>query len=213
MSQRCSIKELFWKTSQNSQINTRSSHPKVFCQKMFLKILQNSQKNHFCRSLHFNKVASWKPWTGRSSCWRSPVKQGVLKNFPNFAGKNLCWSLFLINLEFWAPKTLLKKTQAQVFSCEIYKPFKNNYFQEHLWTSASASLFGDSKKVLSCEFCKLFKNTYFLEDLQTASSETSVRTASSETSMRKFFFNKVASLTAWRLLTVLERDCRRDISL
>ena len=29
----CSIKEWFWKTSQNSQINTRSSHPEVFCQK------------------------------------------------------------------------------------------------------------------------------------------------------------------------------------
>ena len=28
------------------------------------------------------------------------VKQGVLKIFANFAGKNLCWSLFLITLEF-----------------------------------------------------------------------------------------------------------------
>ena len=28
-----SIKEVFWKTSQNSQINTRSSHAKVLCQK------------------------------------------------------------------------------------------------------------------------------------------------------------------------------------
>ena len=37
---RCSIKEVFWKTSQNSQINTRRSHPEVFCQKMFWKILK-----------------------------------------------------------------------------------------------------------------------------------------------------------------------------
>ena len=29
------------------QVNTRSSHPEVFCKKMFLKILQNSQKNAF----------------------------------------------------------------------------------------------------------------------------------------------------------------------
>ena len=28
-------------------VNTRSSHPKVFCKKMFSKILQNSQKNVF----------------------------------------------------------------------------------------------------------------------------------------------------------------------
>ena len=47
VSQRCSIKEVFWKTSQNSQINTRSTHPEVFCQKMFLKLLQNSQNNIF----------------------------------------------------------------------------------------------------------------------------------------------------------------------
>ena len=31
------------------QVNTRSSHPEVFCKKMFLKILQISQKNVFAR--------------------------------------------------------------------------------------------------------------------------------------------------------------------
>ena len=80
----------------------------------------------------FNKVAGWKPC---SYC--GFVKQGVLKNFANFARKNLCWSLFLIKLGFWGPATLFKKTPTQVFSCEIYKLFKNNYFEEHLWTSAS----------------------------------------------------------------------------
>ena len=29
------------------QVNTRRSHPEVFCKKMFLKILQNSQKSVF----------------------------------------------------------------------------------------------------------------------------------------------------------------------
>ena len=29
------------------QVNTRTSHPEVFCKKMFLKVLQNSQKNVF----------------------------------------------------------------------------------------------------------------------------------------------------------------------
>ena len=29
------------------QVNTKSSHPEVFCKKMFLKILQISQKNVF----------------------------------------------------------------------------------------------------------------------------------------------------------------------
>ena len=41
---RCSIKEVFWKTSQNSQINTRSRGA-LSKEKMFLKILQKSQKN------------------------------------------------------------------------------------------------------------------------------------------------------------------------
>ena len=31
------------------------------------------------------------------------------KNFANFTGKNLWWSLFLMKLEFWGPATLLKK--------------------------------------------------------------------------------------------------------
>ena len=85
-----------------------------------------------------------------------------------------------------------------MFSCEIYKLFKNNYFEEHLWTSASKYyLKRDSNSGASSEFCKLFKNTYFLEDPQRACSDTPVR---------GFFFKKFASLTAWKLLTVLERD-------
>ena len=51
---RCSIKQMFWKTSQNSQINKRNSHPDGFCQKMFLKVLQNSQKN-ISASKHYLK--------------------------------------------------------------------------------------------------------------------------------------------------------------
>ena len=47
------------------------------------------------------------------------------------------WSPFLTNLEFWWHATLLKKTPTPVLSCEFYKPFKNNFFEEHLWTSVS----------------------------------------------------------------------------
>ena len=50
VSQRCTIKEVFWKTSQNSQINLRSSQPEVLCwKKLLLEILSNSQKNVFTR--------------------------------------------------------------------------------------------------------------------------------------------------------------------
>ena len=58
-----------------------------------------------------------------------------------------------------------------VFSCEICKLFKSNYFEEHLWTSASKLyLKTDPAQVFSCEFFELVKNTYFVEDLWTAGS-------------------------------------------
>ena len=104
----------------------QSSGGVLLKEKMFSKILQISQK-HLCRSLLFNVVADWKPEILRSSHWRCSVKQGALKNFVNFKGNKLCWSLFLIKLQFLRPATLLKKTPTQVLPCEIC-----NYFEEHL---------------------------------------------------------------------------------
>ena len=51
--------------------------------------------------------------------------------------------------------------------------------------------------MLSREFCELFKNTYFTEYLRMAGSETPVPGS---------LFNKVASLTTWTHLTVLETE-------
>ena len=64
-------------------------------------------------------------------------KKVVLKNFADFTGKHPFSSFFLIKLQAWRPATLLKKTPAQIFSCEICRIFKNTYFQEHLQTAAS----------------------------------------------------------------------------
>ena len=41
---------------KNSQINLRTSHPEVFCKKMFLKILQNSQKSIFAGIFFLTKL-------------------------------------------------------------------------------------------------------------------------------------------------------------
>ena len=49
--------------------------------------------------------------------------------------------------------------------------------------------------MFSRAFCELFKNTYFVEDLRMAGSETTVL---------RSLFNKIASLTAWMHLIVLE---------
>ena len=66
-------------------------------EKMFLKILQNLQKNIF------------------SGVWRCSVKQGALKNFANFTGNNLCWSLFLIKLHSWLLQLYHRKLRHRRF--------------------------------------------------------------------------------------------------
>ena len=49
-------------------------------------------------------------------------KTGVLKNFAIFTGKNLCWSLFLIEFQDWRPTFLFKKRlQRRCFSVNIAK--------------------------------------------------------------------------------------------
>ena len=45
----------------------------------------------------------------RSSCSQMFFKVGILKNFANVTGKELDWSLFLINLLALRPATLLKR--------------------------------------------------------------------------------------------------------
>ena len=132
-------------------------------------------------------------------------KIDVFQQFTKFTAKYLCWSLFLIKLQFWGPATLLKKTPIQVLSCEIRKLFKNNYFEEHLWTSASK------------HYLKRDSNTgaflWILWIIQEHLFCSGSAIAQLWNTSEGFFFYKVASLTAWRLLKVLERDCRTVISL
>ena len=63
---------------------------------------------------------------------------------------------------------------------------------------------GDSNTDVFLLIVWIFKNTYFLEDLWTAGSVLPVRGS---------LFNGVASLTVWRPLTILERDCSTRISV
>ena len=132
------------------------------------------------------------------------VKHVALKSFANFTGKNLCWSLFLIKLEFWGPATLLKKTPTHVCSVK-FKSFLRTIILKNICERLLPNIVEKETQtqVLSCELYKLFKNTYFLVYSQTAWSQTPVRGS---------FFNKLASLTPWELLTLLERDRRTGIS-
>ena len=94
---------------------------------MLLKFLQNSKRNIFPRASFF---AGWKLGTFRYSPWRCFVKQNALKNFANFTGNNLCWSLVLMKWQFWETATLLKKTPIQVASCKISCLFLNFFLKK-----------------------------------------------------------------------------------
>ena len=65
------------------------------------------------RSLVFNKIS-------------------ILKKFAKLTRKHQCWSHFLI-------VSRNKETPAQVFSCELWKAFKNTFFTKHPWWSWSLS--------------------------------------------------------------------------
>ena len=126
------------------------------------KIFAKFTGKHFFRSLFFNKIADWKPETPIRSHYRCSEKQSTLKSFANFTGKNVCWNIFLIKLQFWGPATLLKKTLTEVFSCEIRKIFKNNYFEEHLWVSTSKRYWKLQHRVFPVNFVNYSRTPIFL---------------------------------------------------
>ena len=100
-------------------------------------------------------------------------------------------------MQFWRPATLLKKTLTKILSCKIWEIFKNNYFEEHLWTTA-CKLYLKKRRQHRCFLCELFKNTY----------------------LQRIYERLVPkhqcggfSFTACRPLRVLERDSGTGISV
>ena len=68
-----------------------------------------------------------KIWTGfRSSRSQIFFKIGVLQVYANSTGKLQCWRHFSRKLQPW--KLYLQEISTQVFSCEIWKIFKNTIF-------------------------------------------------------------------------------------
>ena len=74
----------------------------------------------------------------RSSRTQMFFKTGVLKRFANFAGKHLCWSLFLKRLQAVGLQLHEKKTPAEVFSCAVCEIFNNTFSYRIPPVSASA---------------------------------------------------------------------------
>ena len=71
-----------------------------------------------------------KSWEMQSSRLQIFFKKGVLKNFANFTGKYLCWSLFLIKLQAWKHGTLLKRdSNTDVFLWNLRNFLKNLFYK------------------------------------------------------------------------------------
>ena len=54
-------------------------------------------------------------------------KIGILRTFAIFTEKRLRWSLFLIKLQTWRPKTLLKRDSNTGVFCEYCEIFKSSF--------------------------------------------------------------------------------------
>ena len=78
------------------------------------------------------------------------VKKGVLKNFANFAGKHLRWSLFLIKRQdVWLATLLKRDPNTGVFLREHLEIFKNAYFEAQTLENENYSCFFMSKFIHS----------------------------------------------------------------
>ena len=116
-------------------------------------------KNIFC--LYFSPIAKLWPrkkvifkvfvfWkysktlTFKSSHQRCSMKKVFLEISQNSQENTCARASFLIKLQ--AYNFIKKETLTQVFSCEFCKIFKNTYFTEHLWTTAS-KVFSLSKNI------------------------------------------------------------------
>ena len=82
-------------------------------------------------SRHFYENNTPKRFRFRSRRSQMFFKTDALKYFAKLAGKQLCWSLFLIKLQAFKPGTLLKRD----FIGNLYGDFNtgNIYLQEHLF--------------------------------------------------------------------------------
>ena len=61
-------------------------------------------------------------------------KKGVLRNFPKFAGKHLCQSLFFNKVPGLRPAILLlKRPWHRCFPVNFVKFLRKSFFKEHLW--------------------------------------------------------------------------------
>ena len=104
-------------------------HPQAKQQRDYNRLHQANQKREEWDGFKFSGKRS-----SRSEVF---YNKSILKNFANFTGKKPVPESFLIKKRPEACKFIKKETLAQVFSCEFWDISKNNFFTEHLRTTAS----------------------------------------------------------------------------
>ena len=73
----------------------------------------------------------------KSSYPRCTVEKSVLRNFKNFIGKHLYWSLFKITLQGWGSSTLLNRdSNAAVFQWNL-----RNFLEHLVWRTFLSGYF------------------------------------------------------------------------
>ena len=78
------------------------------------------------------------------------VEKDVFKNFANFTGKHLCWSLFSKKWQdFWLATLLKRDSNTGVFLREHSETFKNAYFEVQTLDIEIYSCFFMSKVIQS----------------------------------------------------------------
>ena len=141
----------------------RSSHQDVFFNIAVLHLWWNYLKNScdgvpFLLNLHVT-LSNFEPCCGKAQgylmCWATTSAEHLwkyasayrssrsqmffkivfLKNFANFTGKHICWSLFLIKLQAFRSSAVLKRdSNTGIILWNLRNLFKNTFFTEHVLT-------------------------------------------------------------------------------
>ena len=122
---RCSIKKVLWKTSQNPQVNIRSSHPEVLYQKGVLKKLVQLMKLQAVNLKLYQKRDSN---TGlRVACFETPVPGSLCNKVTSLMTRRHA--------------TLLERDSSTGVSLWILRNFQGNFFAEYLLETTSDMMY------------------------------------------------------------------------
>ena len=133
---RCSIKKVLWKTSQNPQVNIRSSHPEVLYQKGVLKKLVQFTEKHLYRGLPLMNLqaANLKLYQKRDSntalrvaCFETTVLRSLCNKVTSLMTRRHV--------------TLLERDSSTGVSLWILRNFQGNFFAEYLLKTTSDMMY------------------------------------------------------------------------